>query len=500
MIELQLDDGQVRQPQRMLPVDGEYDVVVVGGGAAGSAAGIAAARMGCKTLIIERESAMGGLATVGLVNIPLDFRGGIGEEWLKALEQIDGHWHRNSDPEKHKLVLDRMVTGAGCAVLYHTQVVDSIVRNGAAVGVVVESKSGRQALLAKRVVDASGDGDAAAFAGAEFAVGRDPDGHTQACSLEFRLGGVDFDTYLASDVKKSDVRWIRLIAEAAGHGWEHIARIENHLNWMTHLPGRPQHCGKDEVSICICHSRRCRPLDNRDLSRMYIEGREQADAMWRFIKANVPGFEQCWLIDTGALLGVRDSRRILGEYVLTGWDIAARKSHDDVITISQHGFDIHNPDDVGNIKWIEAGIDGQTRYVIASHGGLGSSWFPPGGKEVLCDHRGRTGADMDFGEVPFYDIPFRSLVPVKIENLLVAGRCLSADFPGQSGARLILCCTNMGQAAGTAAALSLRKNIPPRQVDRQDLQRQLIADGVNLGQQVRPIPGLEDLSPQRQDS
>jgi hypothetical protein len=489
-----MDNRQVLEPARNLPLDAEYDVVVVGGGVAGAAAGIASARLGCKTLIIERESAMGGLATVGLVNIPLDYRGGIGDEWLSALEEMDGHWHRNSDPEKHKLVLDRMVIAAGCEVLYHTMVVDSIVKDGAIRGVVVESKSGRQAILAKRIVDASGDADAAAFAGAEFSVGREGDGYTQACSLEFRLGGVDFDAYKASDLNREDPKWIRLIEEAAKDGWEHIAAIENHLNWMTHLPGRPEHCGKDEVSICICHSRNCRPLDNRDLTRMYVEGREQADAMWRFMKAKVPGFENCWLIDTGALLGVRDSRRVLGEYVLTGWDIACRKQHDDVVTISQHGFDMHNPDDVGNIKWIQAEIDGQTRYVIGNPGGMASSWFPPGGKEVLCDYRGRTGKDMDFPKTRFYDIPYRSLVPVEVENLLVAGRCLSADFPGQSGSRLILACTGMGQAAGTAAAMSLADDLPPRKLEIRKLQHKLLTDGMDLGQKNRTLAGLEEFS------
>ncbi len=492
MIEYRLKNKQVRQPECLLDIDGEYDVIVVGGGVAGSAAGIAAARQGCKTLIIERESAMGGLATVGLVNIPLDFPCGIGQEWLTELESMQGHWHRNSDPEKHKLVLDRMAVRAGCDLLYHTLVVDAIVRDHTLCGVVVESKRGRQALLARRVVDASGDGDAAAFAGAEFAIGRegDPNHYTQGCSLEFRLGGVDFDAYKASDLKRTDPKWIGLIAESAQRGWAHIAAIENHLNWLTHVPGRPEHCGKDEVSICISHSRRCRPLDNRDLTRMYLEGREQADAMWKFIKANVPGFESCWLIDTAALLGVRDSRRILGEYVVTGWDLACRKHHDDVITISNHGYDMHGPEDVGNLKWIEATIKGETRYVIGKATGFSSSAFPPGGKDALCDYQGRTGADMDYGD-PFYDIPYRALVPVKLENLLVAGRCLSADFPGQSGSRLILACTTMGQAAGTAVAQSLRENITPRKLDRKVLQRQLIKDGVNLGQATRSIPGLE---------
>ena len=489
MIEHVERDGGVFEPERVLEVDGEYDVLVVGGGVAGFGACVAAARAGGKTLVIERESALGGLATVGLVNIPLDFRSGIGQEMIERLEAVDGHWHRNSDPEKHKLILDRMVGEAGCDVLFHTQVVESIVKNGAIRGVVIESKSGRRAVLAKRVIDCSGDGDAAAFAGAEFHVGRASDGFTQGCSLEFRLGGVDWDAYVNSDLKRDDPRWIAAIREALAAG-ELPDEIDNHLNWMTHVPGRPEHCGMDEVSICFAHSRHCKPLDIRDLTRMYLEGREQADVLWRFIRKRISGFEKSWLIDTAPLLGVRDSRRITGEYVMTGWDLARFAKFDDVIAISLHGYDIHNPTGPGNIKWIEAEIGGETRYVICNRGGHGTSWAPPGGNEVLCDWQGRTGDAMDFPQPAAYDIPYRCLTPLHVENLLVAGRCVSTTFEAQSGVRLIMLCLALGEAAGTAAAISLKRDLPPRQVDRAELQQALIANGGNLGQQFREIPGV----------
>lgn len=494
MIPLERDRQTIVEPVRRLPVDTEVDVLVVGGGMAGVGAAIASSRAGCRTLLVERESMLGGLATAGLVNIPLDFVCGIGTEMFAELERVDGLWHRNSDPEKHKLVLDRMVLGAGCGVLFHTQAVEAIVAEGAVRGAVIENKSGRRAILARRVIDCSGDADLAHFAGCDSHAGRPGDGISQGCSLEFRLGGVSWEAFMESDLKRNDPKWIGLIRQALQDG-DLPYEIDNHLNWMTHVPGRPEHAGKDEVSICFAHSRFARPLDARDLTRMYLEGREQADILWRFIRKRVPGFEGCWLIDTAPLLGVRESRRIVGEYTMTGEDLARWRHFDDVIAISGHGYDIHGPDGPGNIKWIEMKIDGLTRYVISTPAGVGASLPPPTGMESLCDCEGRRGADMRFPRPAYYDIPYRSLVPAKIDNLLVAGRCLSATFEAQSGCRLVLLCLNMGQAAGTATALSLKQGIPPRKVDRIALQRQLLADGMNLGQTYRTIPGLPDAPP-----
>ncbi|MCA1808686.1 MAG: FAD-dependent oxidoreductase, partial [Lentisphaerae bacterium] len=245
MINLHRQGAHISEPAKQLPLIGEYDVVVTGGGMAGVGAAIAAARAGCKTLLLERESALGGLATIGLVNIPLDCISGIGGDMLLRLGAVDGLWHRNSDPEKHKLVLDRMLAESGSDLLLVSHVVDAVMHHDKIVGVVVESKSGRQAVLGKRVIDCSGDADTAFFAGCECMSGRPSDGINQACSLEFRLGGVDWDAYVGSELKQKDPRWTDLIADLRTKGWEQIAQIENHLNWMTHVPGRPEHCGMD---------------------------------------------------------------------------------------------------------------------------------------------------------------------------------------------------------------------------------------------------------------
>ncbi len=474
-----------------IPIYKEYDVVVTGGGVAGVAAGMAAAKHGAKTLIIEATSALGGLATMGLVNIPLDFVSGLGNEMFAELEKETALWHRNSDPEKHKLVLDRMTKRYGCDVLLVTTVIDSIVENNAICGVVISTKTGRKAILAKRVIDCSGDSDAAFFAGAQTVCGRPGDGMSQACSLEFILGGVDWDAYLASDIKKNDSRWVATIKQALKNG-DLPFEVDNHLNWITHLPGRPEHCKMDEVSICFAHSRNCYPTDCADLTRMYIEGREQANFLSKFIKKCIPGFENSYLSYTAPLLGVRESRRVLGEYVLTAGDIAHLRKFDDVIAISNHGYDIHNYDGPGNIKWAEMEINGQTEYVICNPMGFATTTPPPNGKEVVNVH-GQRAEDAEFAPNSCYDIPYRCLVPKTVDNLLVAGRNLSSDVNAQSGARLVMACFTMGEAAGTAAAMSLAKNVTPRALDVAELQRTLAANKVNIGQQYREIPALKGL-------
>ncbi len=478
MIPLKELNGKFINTEITMECYGCYDVLVCGGGMAGFGAAVAAARKGCRTMLIERESMLGGLATAGLVNIPLDFAKGISGEMLARLDEVNGHWHRNSDPEKHKLILDRMVLEAGVDVLFVSHAVDAIVTNGQVRGVVIENKSGRQVILAERIIDCTGDADIAFFAGCECMAGRPSDGKHQACSLEFRLGGVDWDKYQDSALKKTDPQWIKLIEKAVANG-DMPYMIDNHLNWVTHVPGRPQHCCKDEISMCFAHSRNARPLEAKDLTRMYIEGREQADILSKFIKKCIPGYEESYLIDTGSLLGVRESRRVIGEYILTTLDFARANTFDDTVCLTGHHYDLHNPDGPGNVKWAALEIDGKTCYV-STHG-KGGSWAPPGGYENISDGWGRTGENFKRKELPS-SIPYRSLVPAKIDNLLVAGRCLSTEFMAQAGCRLVLTCLNMGQAVGTAAAMSLKQNITPRQVNHQELRRQLIADGCEVGQ------------------
>ncbi len=476
-----------------IPVTGEYDVIVAGGGVAGVAAAMAAGKRGFKTIVIEATSALGGLATMGLVNIPLDFVSGLGIEMFDELEAIDAHWHRNTDPEKHKLVLDRMVQKYNCEILLVTQIVDTILEQDAVKGIIIQTKTGPEALLGKRVIDCTGDSDVAYYAGAELLQGRKEDGMSQACSLEFIMGGVDWDKYLNSTVKKNDPKWLEVIKEALAKG-DLLYEVDNHLNWITHLPGRPQHCGKDEVSICFAHSRNCFPTITRDLTRMYLEGREQVDFIVKFIKGYIPGFEDAYLSYTASLMGVRESRRIVGEYVLTAEDLAHLRRFDDVIAISMHGYDIHNFDGPGNIKWAPMEINGKMQYVISNSGGFGTTTPPPNNAPVV-NVKGESAHEATFSPNSSYDIPWRCLVPIRIENMLAAGRNISTDVYAQSGIRLIMACFTMGEVAGTAAAISIANDIPFRKIDRIKLQQELVANKVNLGQSSREIPGLKSAEP-----
>ena len=485
---IQYKAGKITQEAKEIPCYGEYDIVVAGGGVAGVGAAIAAGKRGFRVLLLEATSALGGLATMGLVNIPLDFVAGIGKEMIRELEAIEGHWHRNTNIEKHKLVLDRMIKKYHVEVLFCTQLVDAIMDGDAVVGCVFQTKTGPRYVLAKRFVDATGDSDLAYYAGAATESGREGDGMSQACSLEFCLGGVDWDAYQNSDLKKYDSRWTEIIKKSLENG-DLPYESDNHLNWITHVPGRPQHCGQDEVSICFAHSRNCFPIDPKDLTRMYFEGREQAHMLADFIKKCIPGFENSFLTTTASMMGVRESRRIVGEYRLTADDIAFCRNQDDVIAISNHGYDIHNFESTGNVKWAPIMLNGQIQYVISNAGGFGTTTPPPDGKPVV-NIKGQTAEFAEFEPNRYYDIPYRCLVPVKVENLLAAGRNLSSDVHAQSGARLILCCLSMGEAAGTAACASIAQNVRLRDVDIRGLQSELIANGGNLGQHLRVLPGI----------
>ncbi|MBC7288345.1 MAG: FAD-dependent oxidoreductase, partial [Armatimonadetes bacterium] len=412
-------------------------------------------RMGAETLLIEREFCLGGLVTLGLVLYLAGYPDGAGQELLDRLKAEDGLGGRIGDPEKAKRILEEMVLDAGARILYGTSAIGALVEDGYIRGVVVHNKSGVRAVKADIVVDCSGDADVAAYAGVPFQTGwEQAGGYNQAVSMDFVLGNVDWSRF--RETVKNYYGFLQHIAHKAVEEGVLSKLVET--GYLGPLPGRdPQGC---EVYVCTAHSRYCRTTDAWDLTRIAVEQRKQVREMVEFYRRYVPGFENCWLIYTAPLLGVRDSRRIVGEYVLTAEDIVCARKFPDAIARDTHGLDIHNPTALPHIKHTHLDEPTEPAFCVPSETGTGyDAYLRPG---------------------QYYEIPYRCLVPLEVDNLLVAGRCLSATFEAQSGARLIFTCMTMGQAAGAAAALSIQQGTTPRQLDPQDLRAALVQQGIPL--------------------
>ena len=430
---------------KQIPVVRDVDVLVAGGGYAGFGAAMCAARNGAKVLLVEQQSALGGLVTMGYVALTFSYIEGIGFELFHALQSNGAVEGRFLDLEKTKVILEQMLLKEGVEILYGTSVVDAIVEGNAAAGAVIFNKSGFQAIQAKRCVDASGDGDLAVFAGVPYECGcPELNNYNQASSLVMHVGNIDSEALSNCSLT---VLWRESIEKAVANK-EYPYMIDKRVNWLVRVPGRdPKHA---EYYICYAHSRNCRCDDGFDLTRQLIEQRQQCQWTIQFCRKYLPGFANAWLIDTAPLLGVRESRRIMCEYKMTGDDLVDGARFDDAVARAMHAFDAHHPTEPGHIK-----------HIVRKHAdGTEEKCYVTPGK--------------------WREIPYRALVTQKIENLLVAGRNVSADFMGQSGIRLVLECLNMGQAAGTAAAMSIKDGVTVRELDVQKLRRRLEEMGINL--------------------
>jgi len=415
-----------------LIINSKHDVIVVGGGTAGVAAAVTAARNGANTVLIEKYGFLGGTMTAGLVNPFMTFHAGgeqiiegIFQEIIDCLRSMNGYDERTKafDAEIMKLVLDQMVKEAGVKLMLHTCVIDVIMQGNIIRGVEIHNKSGKQAVLGEVVVDATGDGDVAVMAGAPYEKGRKEDGLTQPMTLNFRMGGVD----VGRMPPKHEIN--RLFGEAKAKGEIKIPR-ENVLWFPT--------TRKSEVHFNTTRVVKVDGTNAEDLTYAEIEARRQMFELIKFLKERISGFENAYLLMSGAQIGVRETRRIIGEYILTGEDILEARKFKDVIARGSYPIDIHNPTGEGTI--IKR---------------------PPPGES--------------------YDIPYRCLVPKKVDNLLVAGRCVSTTHEAQAAIRVIPIVVAIGQAAGTAAALAVKLNVPPRNLDVSLLQKTLREQGANLG-------------------
>ena len=464
----------VVEPQREVPVAKRAAVLVVGGSPTGVAAAVAAARNGADVLLVERYGILGGQTTVGRVfthgkRLFYDgsgrrIVGGLNWEMIeRALErggaepgwESDADWQWTGtwvDPEILKLVLLEMVEEAGVRLLLHSLAVGAIVEEGELRGVIVENKSGRQAILAQVTVDATGDGDVAALAGARFA-SRGKQSFRPGLNSHF--GHVDVEQVLRYLEQNPDqfeaipVRTVEELRERTERDWSwgitgFYDLVSQALENGVLEQGDVRKGGglgflwmrDDFVQVLFTWpSGNVDALDVDDLTRAEVESRQRLGRIMRFFREYVPGFESAVLLATPVQIGIRETRRIEGEYVLTEEDVLGSARFPDTVALC-------------------SGHDETVRS-----------------RALWCTDRIRQGVS----------IPYRCLVSTNVENLLVAGRCISADAPtGVNAVRGIGAGVSTGEAAGTAAALAVKSGVPARDIDISALRKTLTDQGFVL--------------------
>ena len=418
-----------------------YDVVVVGAGSAGSAAAITAGRIGARILLVDRFGFMGGTSTAVLDTFyafytpganPRRVVGGLGWEVVGRLTDAGMAFERPNtygagtgvtyDPEALKVLWEELAADAGVDLLLHTWATGAAVDgSGRLTAVRLWNKGGERWVEADAFVDASGDADVSAMAGAGYDDATI--GVVQSLSTLFRLANVDVDR--AQAVPKAEL-WARM-RQAAETGAYALPRLEG--SWH-----RTPHPGVVQV-----HMTRIPNVDATDpeaLTRAEVEGRRQVREYHRFLRDRVPGFENAVLVATSPAIGIRESRRVHGDYRLTREDVLAGRRFADEIALCGAPIEEH-------------------------HAGGDTAW------EYVPD----SGA---------YGLPYRCLLPVALGGLLVAGRCFSATHDAHASARSMATCMAMGQAAGTAAALAASRGVLPRTIPADEIRARLLADGALL--------------------
>ena len=419
----------------------KYDVAVIGGGFAGVAAALSAAREGLKVILVERGNCLGGAAVTGLVNPFMPFWTNIddnGQKKRKHLsagifrEILDQLSHEGAlgtnemtfDEEVLKLVLNRMAIKAGVDLLFHSYLIDAAVNGKSIQKVTVANKSGCVDLTAAYFVDATGDADLAAMCECSFRLGRDTDNLCQPMTLCFRLADVDMKAF-----EKSRPTINPLYQEMQKQG--KIKNIREDVLIFYTLTDGILHFNSTRVV-------KKSPINAFDITAAEIDAREQVFELHSFLKENIDGFQNSKLIMTASQIGVRESRMIKGEYVLTEEDLVSCKKFEDSIAAGNYDIDIHNPEGSGTSHY----------------------YFPDG---------------------EYYTIPYRCLLPKELSNLLVAGRCVSATHEAQASIRImpIVCC--LGEAAGVAIAVAHKSAVPVKDVDVNRVQDVLLANGGFIG-------------------
>jgi ribulose 1,5-bisphosphate synthetase/thiazole synthase len=455
-----LDKKYITEPQKKVPVRNEVDILVVGGGPSGIIAAKAAAEDGLNVVLIESRSFLGGNLTIGLPI--LGFLGQKGNQIIKGLpqkfidrlkEQDAASEHRPCplhmsltlvEQEAVKAVALNMLVEAGVKVLFYVFCAGVVLEGNQLKGIIIESKSGREAILAKVVIDCTGDADVAFKAGVKCEKGNEHGG-MQPPTLMFCLGGVDTDKLRLSIAEEPRTYLTDFIpAEYFGQNNQYVlVGLRNHiqkareegLSLPTERTILITGLRKGEMWVNMTRVNGVDGTDPESLSHGEIEGRKQIEDIQKYLIQYVPGFENAFFTRSAPFLGIRETRRIVGKYVMTQEDILSCGRFTDAVAVASYPLDIHHP--VG--------------------GGCTLTW---------C------------GDC--YDIPYRSFLPEKIENLLVAGRCISTTHEAMSAIRVMAPCMAMGEAAGRAAKIAVRVGLPPSQIDVTKLQEELLENGAYL--------------------
>ena len=433
-----------------------YDVVVAGGGPAGTAAAIAAARNGAKTLLIEQYGFLGGTPVNALVPVFCPFSDkeraiirGIGLEILEEMKSeswINPEPEENNgitaldwvviDPEVLKRVLDKIVLESGVELWLHSLVTEVECNDGRVERIVVCGKGGKTCVEADVFIDCTGDADLAALAGAGFEYG-DNEGRVQGMTLCFRLAGVDGQRFLNYKKEVNEDGNLHVAVHRAKENGDFPSGEANVATFALQ--------NLDMAGVNFGHSFEKSPLDTTHLTQAEVESRKRLSELVQFFRNYVPGMEHCYIAASGPAIGVRETRRIEGEYRLTREDYMQRRQFEDAVVRYAYPIDVHACR--GTVK----GKDDQDDYIMTA--------YAPGES---------------------YTIPYRALLPKALSNVIVAGRALSSDRAANGSARVAPACFAMGQAAGTAAAICVLEKREVKKIDIQNLRALLEAQGVCL--------------------
>lgn len=414
-----------------------YDVIVVGGGWTGSAAALAAARNGARTLLIERINALGGAPATMDVNPLMRYftkdpvtgetqylSRGIFEEIVADMRRAGAMKENLFNPEWLKIILNRKMKEAGVELLFNSVAVEVERKGDRLVSVTVANKSGMIKLAATYFIDCTGDADVAAAAGFPYRLGRTEDHLCQPMTLNFSIAGVDPDLF-----EKNQWNIVPLWQEEQKKGY-----IKNPMDTIMVFHSTVPSIVRLNATRVV----RRNPTDCWDITQADLEAREQIVELWEFLRDHVPGFENSSIYSSAIQTGVRESRMIDGEHILTAEELVACTCFPDRIAAGNYDIDIHNPEGSGT-----------------------SHYFFPDGQ--------------------YYTIPYRCLIPKNAENLLVAGRCISATHEAQASIRIMAIVCTLGEAAGTAAALALQDHCPVGEVNVPRLQETLVKANAFIG-------------------